>query len=389
MKARVRALASAMGILISAPGWADVSAIVAIEPTERKTGLMLSRFSLEEQLGKLMGQEVSVATSEDLTDVMRATRSGGYDVFIAPAQVAASALAHGYELVGSTDASEHYLLIGRASLASTAELRQGRIYLPQQDSIYTYLARGMLNASGLSFRDLKVVKYARYPMAGLMAVGLGMTDATVVRREDWEAWSKQNPGMAKVLASSGAVPGGFSIAVKKEMPAEVRGRMAKWFAAPAAASGLKPVVHLAEMGQYKAVAQLGTFTPTQLPGATVVTAVQVQQLIAKGAVVVDTRNEKEYRSKQIQGAVFVPYHEKSLKDVAYESTLDDFSGLAKLDPAKPTIFHCNGAECWKSYKASRAALAKGFKQVYWFRGGLPEWEAAGLQVLREVQVAKR
>jgi rhodanese-related sulfurtransferase len=116
------------------------------------------------------------------------------------------------------------------------------------------------------------------------------------------------------------------------------------------------------MGQYKAVAQLGTFTPTHLPGATVVTAAQVQQLIAKGAVVVDTRNEKEYRSKQIQGAVFVPYHEKSLKDVAYDAALDDFSGIAKLDPARPTIFHCNGAECWKSYKASRAALAKGFRQ---------------------------
>ena len=389
MKAGFRAWAGAVGILISASGWAQVSAVVAIEPTERKTGLMLSRFSLEEQLGKLMGQEVSVSTSEDLTDVMRATRSGGYDVFIAPAQVAASALSHGYELVGATDGSEHYLLVGRKTLASTAELWQGRIYLPQQDSIYTYLARGMLNANGLSFKDLKVVTYARYPMAGLTAVSLGLTDATVVRREDWEAWSKEFPGVAKVLASSGAVPGGFSVAVKKDLPSEVRGRVAKWFASPTAGSGLKPVVHLAEMGQYKAVAQLGTFTPTQLPGATVVTAAQVQQLIAKGAVVVDTRNEKEYRSKQIQGAVFVPYHEKSLKDVAYEASLDDFSGLAKLDPNKPTIFHCNGAECWKSYKASRAALARGFKQVYWFRGGLPEWEAAGMQVLREVQVAKR
>lgn len=389
MKAGIRALAGAAGILIAASGWAEVSAVVAIEPTERKAGLMLSRFSLEEQLGKLMGQEVSVSTSEDLTDVMRATRSGGYDVFIAPAQVAASALSHGYELVGATDASEHYLLVGRAALASTAELRKGRIYLPQQDSIYTYMARGMLNASGLSFKDLKLVQYARYPLAGLTAVSLGMTDATVVRREDWEAWSKENPGMAKVLASSGAVPGGFSVAVKKDLPAEVRGRMAKWFAAPAAGSGLKPVAHLAEMGQYKAVAQLGTFTPTHLPGATVVTAAQVQQLVAKGAVVVDTRNEKEYRSKQIQGALFVPYHEKSLKDVAYDAALDDFSGLAKLDPARPTIFHCNGAECWKSYKASRAALAKGFRQVYWFRGGLPEWEAAGLQVLRQVQVATR
>lgn len=389
MKAKVRVLACAMGMLLSVPAWADVTAVVAIEPTDRKTGLMLSRFSMEEQLGKLIGQEVSVATSEDMTDVLRATRSGGYDVFIAPAQVAASALAHGYELVGATDTSEQYLLVGRAALASTAQLRQGRIYLPQQDSIYTYLARGMLNANGLSLKDLKLVQYARYPMAGLMAVGLGMTDATVVRREDWEAWSKDNPGVAKVLASSGAVPGGFSVAVKKDLSPEVRTRMAKWFAAPAAASGLKPVVHQTEMAQYKAVAQLGTFTPVQLPGATVVTAAQVQQLIAKGAVVVDTRNEKEFRGKQIPGAVFVPYHEKSLKDVAYEAALDDFSGLAKLDPAKPTVFHCNGAECWKSYKASRAALAKGFKQVYWFRGGLPEWEAMGMQVLREVQVAKR
>ena len=47
---------------------------------------------------------------------------------------------------------------------------------------------------------------------------------------------------------------------------------------------------------------------------------------------------------------------------------------------KPTIFSCNGAECWKSYKASKVAMAQGFKTVYWFRGGLPEWEATGLQV---------
>ena len=79
------------------------------------------------------------------------------------------------------------------------------------------------------------------------------------------------------------------------------------------------------------------------------------------------------------GAIFVPYVEKSLKDVAFEAKLDDFSGLDKLDPAKPVIFACNGAECWKSYKASRQAVLKGFKRVYWFRGGLPEWEASGLQ----------
>ncbi|MFZ5551412.1 MAG: rhodanese-like domain-containing protein [Pseudomonadota bacterium] len=372
-----------------AVSWAELSAVVAIEPTARKAGLMLSRFSAEAQLGKLLGQTVKVATTEDLTDVMRATRSGGYDVFVAPAQVAASALAHGYELVGSTDSTEQYVLVGRAALGSAADMRKGRIYLPQQDSIYTYMARGMLTANGLSFRDLRTVEYARYPMAGLTAIVLGLSDATVVRRDDWEGWQRDNPSAAKVLASSGAVPGGFSVAVKKDLPADVRSKLAKWFASPPEESGLRPAAHQAALAQYQAVAQLGTFTPVQLPGASVVTAAEAKALVAKGAVVVDTRNEREYQAKRIPGALFVPYHEKSLKDVAYDATLDDFAGLTKLDPAKPTIFHCNGAECWKSYKASRAALAQGFKQVYWFRGGLPAWEAAGFQVERNVQVATK
>ncbi|HEX5685822.1 MAG TPA: rhodanese-like domain-containing protein [Ideonella sp.] len=389
MKMLACALSCAVVLLAPTRSWAEISAMVAIEPTARKMGLMLSRVATETQLGKLLGQTVKVVTSEDLTDVMRATRSGGYDVFIAPAQVTASALAHGYELVGSTDPNEQYVLVGRAALASPADARLGRIYLPQQDSIYTYMARGMLTAHGLSLRDLRSVEYARYPVAGLTAVSLNLSDVTVVRHADWEAWQGENPRAAKVLASSGSVPGGLSVAVKKDLPADVRAKLAKWFAAPPGECGLKPAAHQAALTQYQAVAQLGTFTPTHLPGATVVTATQVNQLVAKGAVVVDTRNEREYQSKHIPGALFVPYHEKSLKDVVYQDSVDDFSGIARLDTTKPTIFHCNGPECWKSYKASRAALAKGFKQVYWFRGGLPEWEAAGLQVERKVQVAKR
>ncbi len=367
----------------AAPAWADLSAVVAIEPTSRKDGLMLSRVGLENQLAKLVGQNVNVVTTEDLTDAMRATRSGGYDVFIAPAQVAASALAHGYELVGSTEPSEQYVMVGRPELGSTGEMRKGRIYLPQQDSIYTYLARGMLNASGLSFKDLRTVEYARYPQAGLTALSMGVSDATVIRRKEWDAWARDNPGAARVLATSGSVPGGFSVAVKKDLPPDVRVKVARWFATSAPACGMKPVAQRSELAEYKAVAQLGTFTPKSLPGAKVVTAGEVQQLMLQGAVVVDTRNEKEFKQKHIPGAQFVPYHEKSLKDVAYEGKLDDFSGLEKLDAAKPTVFHCNGPECWKSYKASRAAIDKGFKQVYWFRGGMPEWESNGMQLAKE------
>ena len=368
---------------VAMPALADISALVAIEPTSRKDGHMLSRTSMESSLGKVLGQSVSVTTTEDLTDAMRTTRSGGYDVFIGPAQVVASAIAHGYELIGSTDAEEPYVLVGRAGMRSVAELRQGRIYLPQQDSIYTYMARGLLTAAGLSFKDLSKVDYARYPQAGLTAISLRMSEATMVRRDEWESWQKENPGVGKVLATSGTVPGGFSVAIKKDLSPEVHAQLNKWFATSARSCGMKLVLQHADLSHYKTVAELGTFTPTSLPGATVVDVEEVKRLIAQGAIIVDTRTEKEYKHMHSPGALFIPYHEKSLKDVVYESSLDDFSGLKTLDSKKPTIFHCNGAECWKSYKSSRAAIAAGFAKVYWYRGGMPDWENTGQKVAKE------
>lgn len=365
---------------LAAPALADISAVVVIEPTSRKDGFMVSRAALESNLSRLIGQNVNVVTTEDMTDAMRATRSAGYDIFVAPPQIVASALHHGYELIGSTDLDEQYVLVGKPSVPEVGNLRSTRIYLPQQDSIYTYMARGMLTASGLSFKDLRKVEYARYPQAGLTAVSLGMSEATVIRRNDWDAWDKQNPGTAKILATSGAVPGGFSVAISGKLPTEVRSKVARWFTTSAQSSGLKPVQSHSDLSEYKRVAALGTFTPTSLPGATVVTAQDVKRLMAEGAVLVDARNEQEFKQAHIPGALFVPYHEKSLKDVAYDASLDDFSGLAKLDKSKPTIFQCNGPECWKSYKASRSAITKGFAKVYWFRGGLPEWESSGLKV---------
>lgn len=385
-----RSMASAVrplvfcGLLLACAGaFADLSAIVAAEPTSKKEAFLLSRASMESALGRAIGESVTVSATDDLTDSMRATRSGGYDVFIAPAQVAASALSHGYELIGSTDPAEQYVLVGKARFESASAIKGGKLYLPQQDSIYTYMARGMLNASGLSFKDMGQIQYARYPQAGLTAISLGSFDATVIRRSEWEAWNKENPQVAKVLATSEPVPGGLSVVMRKSLPEEVRSKAAKWFGASSAVAGLKPVAQRAELADYQTVAELGFFTPRSLPGATVVDAAQVQKLVAQGAVIVDARNAKEYKAKRIPKAVFIPYVEKSLKDVAFDASKDDFSGIEKLDKSKPTIFACNGAECWKSYKASAAALQKGFKQVYWFRGGLPEWESAGLPVARD------
>ena len=367
----------------SARAMADVSMLLSLEPTDKQSTGSISRQAVESSISSALKQKASVTKSEDMAEAMRSTRSGGYDVFVASAQVAASALAHGYELLGATGKPEKYVLIGKKGIASVGALKGARLYLPQQDSIYTYMARGMLNANGLSLKDLKTVSYERYPNAGLVAVSLGVSDATVVRLGDWEQWTKANAGVATLLATSSAVPGGFSVVVKKTVTPDVRTGLVKWFAGASESAGMKPLTVEPELADYKAVAQLGVFTPTALPGAKMITSGDVQKLIAQGAILVDTRTEKEFKAKRIPSAIFVPYHEKSLKDVVFDVALDDFAGLDRLDKSKPTIFACNGAECWKSYKASKFALSKGFTDVYWFRGGLPEWEAAGLNVAKD------
>ena len=196
-----------------------------------------------------------------------------------------------------------------------------------------------------------------------------------------QAWAKKNSSKAAVLLSSHSVPGGMSVVIKKSLPDAVRSKLETWFLGPTGTmSGIGRVAYHSDLGNYKYVSALGNWTPSQLPGATIVTANEALALQQKGVPIIDVRIVKEYQEKHIRGAVSIPYGEKSLKDVAFDPKMDEWAGPQKLDKNQPVVFHCNGAECWKSYKAARVALANGFKTVYWFRGGFPEWETAGLAV---------
>jgi rhodanese-related sulfurtransferase len=122
-------------------------------------------------------------------------------------------------------------------------------------------------------------------------------------------------------------------------------------------------------------------TPTKLDKVTVVTAAEVQKMMAAGVPVIDTRVANEYADSHIKGAKSVPYKEKSAKSEKFDASLDSFD-LAKASPDKnaPVIFYCNAGECWKSYKASVMAVKAGYTKVNWFRGGIPEWKSKGLPV---------
>jgi rhodanese-related sulfurtransferase len=122
-------------------------------------------------------------------------------------------------------------------------------------------------------------------------------------------------------------------------------------------------------------------TPATLAGTTLVSAEQAKKMVDSGVPIVDARVANEYADTHIKGAISVPYKEKSAKSVDFDPAEDSFD-LAKLpaDKAAPVIIYCNAGECWKSYKASKAALAAGWKKVYWLRGGFPEWKGKGYPV---------
>jgi len=122
-------------------------------------------------------------------------------------------------------------------------------------------------------------------------------------------------------------------------------------------------------------------TPAGAEGVTVVSAEQAKALMEQGALMVDARVALEYVEEHIAGAVSIPYKEKSGKRVDFDASQDRFD-IAKLpaDLSAGIIFYCNAEECWKSYKASVTAVRHGYTDVYWLRGGLPEWKSKGMAV---------
>ena len=119
-------------------------------------------------------------------------------------------------------------------------------------------------------------------------------------------------------------------------------------------------------------------TPDTLQGAVVVDAARAKSLQDSGVIVIDARVANEYAESHIKGAINVPYKERSAKSADFNAA-EDKMDLSKLpaDKNTPMVIYCNGPECWKSYKASVAAIKAGYKTVYWLRKGIPEWKAKG------------
>jgi len=330
-------------------------------------------------LSRLAGSRAVLLPQRDLTDAMRATRTGENDIIIAPPHVVASALIHGYELVANTGTQSKYVLVGSPTVKSLADLKGRRAYFPQQDSLRSYVARGLLAQEGMTTRSLKQVTYGQTSGAGLLTVAGGAAEATVALEGDRLEWSKRQKSPGQVLAVSQTMPGGLAVVVKKSLPANVKAATLQWVTSPDfIVPGVGRFRSATDAAPYEYVASLGIFTPAELSGVKRVSAREAMELADQGARLIDVRTEKEYAARHARGAINLPYIEKSLKEIDYDASKDQFPGLPSLSKGDPLVFFCNGAECWKSFKASKAARDAGYTRVYWLRGGMPEWIAQGL-----------
>jgi len=381
---RAAAFAAICSFYAAGASAGEIHVLLGIDPADATGDVLLSAsLAPAQSLTKATGQRATVAQTATMAEVMRASRTVENEVIIAPAHVTASAILHAYQLLATSGQDQVYALVVRNDIDKVEKLPGKRLYLPQQDSLRSYVAKGLLTEAGVKPPQFSKVTYGNTSGGGLVALSFDMADVTVADEVQAREWLASHPGQARILKTTRPVPGGMNMVVRKDFCAAECGRLAEWVNSP---DGTIPGVGRFRLAsadaarQFTYVASLGITTPESINGVTRVTAEQVAELGKQGVTIVDTRSQKEYESEHIRGAVLASYLEKSLKEVDFDAKKDDFSALKNFPKDKPIVFLCNGPECWKSYKASRTAQHEGWAKIYWFRGGMPEWREKHLPV---------
>ncbi len=384
---QMRRAVGVAGLCTAVPALVLAQTSVLINPGDQIEGDRVGVFNtwkaaLEPSLRKAGASEVQTRFSSDATADLSATRANLYDVIVAPAPIIGSAVRFGYvPLIGSTRSSRAVLVAPEGSpIADWAGSKGKRLGLPGQDSVVTYLLRGEVQAGNTTLpRQYSAIYQTRYQDALLTCLELRRCDVVAVEQSVAQKWIGAG-AKVKVVWESREVPG-LSLALRKDAPVQAEAlRSALVAELPRTQPG--GWVSTLSGKDFEYVSTLGYFTPRALAGATLLEdPAEVQSLLAAGARYIDTRTEEEFKRGHVPGALLVPYVEKSAKDPGYDPRQDQFD-VARLgaDKAQVLVLACNGAECWKSFKASHAAIQAGYTRVYWFRTGFPAWRAAGRKV---------
>lgn len=122
-------------------------------------------------------------------------------------------------------------------------------------------------------------------------------------------------------------------------------------------------------------------TPSKIPGGMLVTTGALVKLLQGGQgklLVFDVLGGPEVLPGA-RGAV--PAHQAGhFKDEVQRGFGDYLQQTTQGDKSAGMVFYCQSVQCWMSYNAALRAIALGYTNVLWYRGGIEAWKAAGQPV---------
>jgi rhodanese-related sulfurtransferase len=330
------------------------------------------------EIERAAGQPIRLQYYKSGFSAIKSAKDGTLDLVFGPAQVIANIGKFKFEpILKSTETTAAAFVAGPHYKGSLTAKSGARLGVPDYESLMGGMARSEINSRGLAKSDFAEIKFHRMADAPLYGLKLGRYDMAVASVEEARTWTASNGG--RIVFTSASVPlRALSVQPETVAPAAQQ----KLAASLQKNNSLQLALATATKADFKSVASMLNTTPTSLPGAKVINAAQARELMAQGVPVYDVRGDEEYQAAHLPGAVWVPYKEASAKEVGFDASDDQFA-LNKLpkDKGAPLMMYCDGTICWKSYKSATMAIQAGWKNVYWFRGGFPEWKEAGMPVI--------
>ena len=111
----------------------------------------------------------------------------------------------------------------------------------------------------------------------------------------------------------------------------------------------------------------GSATGDHVSAVKVIDATQLKGWIDEGhkVLLIDSRVVSEYEAGHLPTAINIP-----------ANTMERARGRFPANLEHIVVFYCNGwPQCKKSHDAAALAAGWGYRQIYWFRDGLPAWQA--------------
>ena len=155
--ARAAALALFAGLVLGAGSAAagEIHVLLGVDPADASGDVLLSAsLAPAQSLTRATGSRTTIAQTSTMAEVMRASRTVENEIIIAPAHVTASAILHAYQLLATSGQEQTYALVARNDIDKVEKLAGKRLYLPQQDSLRSYMAKGLLTESGAEARPV-------------------------------------------------------------------------------------------------------------------------------------------------------------------------------------------------------------------------------------------